>query len=74
MFRTTETAFRNTSGMITALPMLNHTPCASRLTTVHRRRKSTIDAAPRLAPETCGCMCTTSVPMATWMVQDAPAR
>ena len=37
-------------------------------------RKSIIEASPRAAPETCGCMWTMSVPRATWTVQGMPAR
>jgi len=43
-------------------------------TTLHRRRKSMSDASPSAAPETCGCMCTMSVPRATWTVHGIWAR
>src|SRR5262245_43919227 len=72
--RATAIAFKNTSGMITALPMFNQSPSCIPWTTRQRMRKSISDDSPVAAPETWGCMWTISVPMATCIVHGIPAR
>src|SRR5436190_944111 len=48
--RASDTAFKNTSGSMTAEPMFSHTPSSSSATTAARRRKSIIDDSPSAAP------------------------
>ena len=72
--RAIETAFKKTSGITTALPILSQTPPAIRATTPQSDRKSSRAALPIAAPSSAGVMCTMSVPIATWTVSGTLAR
>ena len=74
-FRATVSAFRKTSGMMTALPQLSTTPPPCRVSMLAAsRRKSRWLVSPMAAPSAAGCWWMISAPSAACTVTPTPSR